>query len=47
MATGERLTDALVELVEDIFGVDQTAEAVVVADKDAAIEAVVNAITGF
>jgi hypothetical protein len=47
VATGDRLADALVELVEDILGIDQTAEAVVVAYKDAAVKAIVNAIPGF
>ena len=47
MAAGDGFADALVELVEDIFGMNQRAEAVVVAYKDAAVKAIVDTISGF
>lgn len=47
VATGDGFADALVELVEDILGIDQTAEAVVVAYKDAAVKTIVDTIPGF
>ena len=47
MAAGDGFADALVELVEDIFGMNQRAEAVVVAYKDAAVKAIVDTIPGF
>ena len=46
MASANCLPDALVEGVEDCLGVDERAEAVVVAYEDGAIKAVVDADAG-
>ena len=46
IAAREGLADALVEGVEGGLGMDQTAKAVVNANEDAAVEAVVDAVAG-
>lgn len=46
IASGDRFANALVEGVEGGLGMDQTAKAVVDTNKDAAVEAVVDAVAG-
>ena len=47
VASVDGLADALVEGVEDLLWVKQGVEAVVLANEDAAIEVVVDAVAGF
>ena len=47
MAARDGLTYALVERVEDIFGMNQRAKTISLAYQNTAVQAVVNAIPGF
>ena len=47
MTSRERFSDALIEWVEDIPWMDQRVETVELSDQDAAIESVMDSISGF